>query len=253
MQIRHAQFVGSLGALLSAQLDLPDAGEARAYALLAHCFTCHKYYKAFHHIDVALTAVGIAVLRFDFTGLGESEGDFAATGFASNVSDLLAAARFLGEHYQPPKLLVGHSLGGSAVLQAAGQIPSSVAVATIGAAFDLSTIRRLIRSKQEEIESRGEAEIIVAGRTFSVGKQFLADLAHDTMAQTIARLGRALLILQSPVDELTPLSDALRIFDAAQQPKSFVTLPGADHLLSDARDATYAGTVLAAWAGRYVD
>jgi putative redox protein len=253
MRIRHLQFVGSQGARLSAQLDLPEAGEPRAYALLAHCFTCNKYYKAFHHIDVALTGAGIAVLRFDFTGLGESEGDFAATGFTSNVADLVAAAGFLDEHYLPPKLLIGHSLGGSAVLQAARQIPSSVAVATIGASFDLRNLGRLIRSKQEEIERRGEAEVVVAGRAFTVGKEFLDDLQHDTMARTIAQLGKALLVLQSPVDELTPFDEALRIFEAAPQPKSLVSLPGADHLLSDARDATYAGTILAAWAGRYLE
>lgn len=253
MPFQKLSIPSASGQRLSARLDLPLVGPPIAYALFAHCFTCNKNLKAISHISRALTRERIAVLRFDFTGLGESEGEFADTNFSSNVADLIAVADFLSAEFEAPTLLVGHSLGGAAVLQAAAQIPSSRAVVTIGAPADPSHVIRLLGHTREAIDARGEAEVVLAGRTFRIKKQFLEDLERTRMEETIRNLRRALLVLHSPVDTVVGIENAARIFQAAKHPKSFVSLHQADHLLSDERDAIYVGTLIAAWSRKYIE
>ncbi len=246
-------FPGAHGDELSARLSLPPDGDVVACALFAHCFTCSKDLKPVVNISRALTQQRIAVLRFDFTGLGESEGDFADTTFTSNVEDLEAAAAYMAREVEAPSILIGHSLGGAAVLQAARRIESARAVATIGAPFDPKHVKHLFSGSLEEIESRGEAEVVLAGRRFRVGRAFVEDLAEHRMEETIRELGRPLLIFHSPVDRVVGVENAQRVYEAARHPKSFVSLDRADHLLLDEADSHYVGVVLAAWAGRYLD
>lgn len=253
MEFQKITFENASGQKLGARLDVPVDGQPVAYALFAHCFTCTKNLKAVGNISRALTRAGIAVLRFDFTGLGESEGDFADTNFSSNVADLVEAAQFLKANYQAPKILIGHSLGGAAVLQAAAQIPSSVAVATLAAPGEPSHVARLLGSKKEAIEAQGQAEVTLAGRTFTIKKQFLDDLEESHMQKTIQNLRRALIIFHSPVDNIVGIENASQIFQAAKHPKSFVSLDRADHLLSNEQDSMYVGAVIAAWARKYID
>ncbi|WP_263820161.1 bifunctional alpha/beta hydrolase/OsmC family protein [Salinibacter sp.] len=247
------RFKNADGNALAARLDRPDGESPCAFALFAHCFTCSKDLRAAGAISRALTRHGIAVLRFDFTGLGESEGDFADTNFSSNVEDLIAAADYLGEHYEAPRILVGHSLGGAAVLQAAQRLDSVQAVSTIGAPYDPEHVTQHLQDAVEDIEETGEARVQLAGRTFTIRKQFLDDLAATKMEATIRTLGRALLIFHSPVDQTVGANNAAKIFQAAKHPKSFVSLDDADHLLTDRSDAEYLGVVLGAWAEKYVD
>lgn len=249
---RVVSFPGAKGDRLAARLGLPADGEVQACALFAHCFTCSKDLKAAVHLTRALTQAGIAVLRFDFTGLGESEGDFADTTFSSNVDDLEAAAAWMAERLEAPSILVGHSLGGAAVLQAAARLPSVRAVATLGAPFDPAHVTHLFADSLDEIEAEGEAEVVLAGRRFTLSHDFVRDLETRRMEETIASLRRPLLIFHSPVDRIVGIDNAARIYEAARHPKSFVSLDDADHLLSREDDARYAGTVLAAWASRYV-
>jgi alpha-beta hydrolase superfamily lysophospholipase len=244
-------FPGAGGEQLAARLDRP-AGEPVAFALFAHCFTCGKDVIAAGAISKALAANGIAVLRFDFTGLGSSEGEFANTDFSSNVADLIAAADHLRERHEAPRLLVGHSLGGAAVLAAAARIDEVAAVATIGAPADPAHVEHLLDGSIEEIEAAGEAEVTLAGRSFRVRREFLADVRAQALLPAVAELGRPVAVFHAPGDELVGIDNARRIFEAARHPKSFVSLDDADHLLSDRADATYAGLVLAAWAGRYM-
>ncbi|MCU0573420.1 MAG: bifunctional alpha/beta hydrolase/OsmC family protein [Syntrophobacteraceae bacterium] len=253
MRFLKLDFRNAQGDRLSARLDLPLDEKPAAYALFAHCFTCNKNFNAVFNINRALANEGIAVLRFDFTGLGESEGDFSKTSLRSNVEDLITAADFLKSELEAPKLLIGHSLGGAAVLQAASKIPSARAVATIAAPFDPSDLGHILGSTKEEILQRGEAEITLAGRTFVIRKQFLDDLEQVKMDEVIRSLGRALMVFHSPRDTIVSLDNAARIFQAAKHPKSFVSLDEADHLLSNRGDSLYAGKVLAAWVGRYLD
>jgi alpha/beta superfamily hydrolase len=252
MKIKKLRFPGSQDYKLGARLDLPDEHPPAAYALFAHCFTCTKNLKAISNISRALAERGIAVLRFDFTGLGESEGDFADTNFSSNVEDLIAAARFLASDYQAPKILIGHSLGGAAVIQAAHDIPACVAVATIAAPSNLEHLNRLLVSTKEKIEQEGVAEVTLGGRTFTIKKQFFDDLAEKHMRWAIAGLDRALLILHSPVDQTVGIDNAHQIFTTAKQPKSFISLDRAGHLLMDERDSLYVGAMVATWASRYI-
>jgi len=247
------RFTGASGAALSARLELPVDGRPKGYALFAHCFTCGKNLRGAVAVSRALTRAGIGVLRFDFTGLGESEGDFADTHFSSNVADLVAAAAFLEAEYDAPQLLVGHSLGGAAVLHAAHQLPSVRAVATIGAPSAPDHVLHLLEGSLPEIEEQGEATIRLAGRAFTIRKEFLADLEQTTMAEVVQSLGRALLILHSPVDQIVGIGNAQELYLKARHPKSFVSLDTADHLLSDGDDADYAAQVIAAWATRYLD
>lgn len=253
MPFEKLHFENPEGDRLAARLDYPEARTPRACALFAHCFTCSKDLRAVGAISRALTRQGIAVLRFDFTGLGESEGDFADTNFSSNVDDLVVAADFLADEYEAPRILVGHSLGGAAVLQAAHHIESAQAVATIGAPYDPEHVTRHLENAIEDIRSSGEARINLAGRTFTIRKQFLEDLAATKMKDTIRTLDRALLIFHSPVDAIVGVDNAGRIFEAAKHPKSFVSLDDADHLLTTPADAEYVGTVLGAWSNKYVD
>jgi pimeloyl-ACP methyl ester carboxylesterase len=252
MQSEKLAFNNRKGKKLSALLDLPVDGALTAYAIFAHCFTCTKNLNAAWNISRSLTRQGVAVLRFDFTGLGDSEGDFAETTFSSNVEDLDSAAEFLGKGYQKPKLLIGHSLGGAAVLQAAAAIPSAKAVATIGAPGDPGHVSRILGSSREKIEIEGEAEVMLEGRKFKIKKQFLDDLAESRMAQTLQNLNRALLICHSPLDEIVGIENAAQLYQAARHPKSFISLDRADHLLTDSADSQYAGSMIAAWAARYI-
>lgn len=244
-------FPGHGGATLAARLDRPD-GPVRATALFAHCFTCSKDIFAARVIAAELASLGIAVLRFDFTGLGSSEGEFASTNFSSNVADLLVAADWLRDAIGGPALLVGHSLGGAAVLAAAAEIPEAKAVATIGAPADAAHVKASFGAKLDRIERDGEAEVELGGRTFTIRKQFLDDLEGHALTDRIAGMRRALLVLQSPVDATVGIDNATRIFTSAKHPKSFVSLDTADHLLSRREDARYAAHVVAAWASRFL-
>ncbi|MEM9989638.1 MAG: alpha/beta fold hydrolase, partial [Pseudomonadota bacterium] len=245
-------FPGPSGATLSARLDMPME-LPKAYALFAHCFTCSKDILAARAIAKALTEAGLAVLRFDFTGLGNSGGDFASTNFSMNLGDLKAAADYLREHYEAPSLLVGHSLGGAAVIAVAQDLPEVKAVATIAAPSDVTHVSAQFGDKLDEIREQGEAEVSLGNRPFRIQKQFLDDMGKHDVTTAAATLKRALLILHSPTDNTVGISNATDIFVAAKHPKSFASLDNADHLLSRAKDATYAANVIAAWAGRYLN
>ena len=253
MQFKRLEFENESGHKLSARLDLPLDGKPLAYALFAHCFTCSKNLKAIAHISRALTREGVAVMRFDFTGLGESEGEFGDTTFSSNVGDLITAAQYMASNFEAPKILIGHSFGGAAVLQAAAKIPSCVAVVTIAAPADPGHVKHVLGSSRETIERQGEAEVDLAGRTFKIKKQFLDDLEFVNMQETLRHLDRALLIFHSPVDDIVGIENAAQIFQAARHPKSFISLDKADHLLSNPSDSRYVGTVIAAWSLKYVN
>ena len=246
------QFAGAEGQQLAAALDLPER-EPVAYALFAHCFTCGKDVLAARRIALALAAKGIAVLLFDFTGLGSSEGDFANSTFSSNVADLVRAADHLRETRMAPSLLIGHSLGGAAILAAAGQIPEAKAVVTIAAPSDPAHVTGLFKDRIEDIRKHGKVEVQLAGRPFRISSEFLDDIAEHGLMDHVAKLHKALLIMQSPTDDTVGIDNATRIFIAAKHPKSFVSLAGADHLLSGKRDAAYVADVIAAWAERYID
>jgi len=252
MPAERFDFVNAQGNRLAALLDVPPT-EPRAYALFAHCFTCGKDVHAASRIAEGLTAVGIGVLRFDFTGLGASEGEFANTTFSSNVADLVAAAAALRRDRRAPAILIGHSLGGAAVLAAAGEVPEARAVVTIAAPADPRHVTGLFRDRLDEIGERGEVEVTLAGRPFRISRAFVDDIAEQNLKQKVATLRKALLIFQSPTDEVVGIDNASMIFSAAKHPKSFVSLAGADHLLSRRSDATYVANVIAAWAERYLD
>ncbi len=252
MPTERFQFLGFGGVQLAAALDIPE-GPVHAYALFAHCFTCGKDALAARRIAVALSAKGIAVLRFDFTGLGSSEGDFANSTFSSNVADLVRAADHLRKIHKAPALLIGHSLGGAAVLAAAAQIPDATAVVTIGAPSDPTHVTGQFADSIEKIRQQGEAQVSLAGRPFTIKRAFLEDIGEHNLMGHVTKLHKALLVMHSPTDATVGIDNATRIFVAAKHPKSFVSLAGADHLLSDRRDAAYAADVIAAWASRYLD
>jgi uncharacterized OsmC-like protein/pimeloyl-ACP methyl ester carboxylesterase len=246
------QFQGSEGQQLAAALDLPD-GEPIAYALFAHCFTCGKDVLAARRIALALAAKGIAVLRFDFTGLGSSEGDFANATFSSNVADLVRAADHLRGTRKAPAILIGHSLGGAAILAAAAQIPEAKAVVTIAAPADPAHVTGLFADHIDDIRKHGKVEVSLAGRPFPIKKEFLDDIAEHNLMGHATMLHKALLIMHAPADDTVGIDNATKIFVAAKHPKSFVSLAGADHLLTQRRDAVYVAEVIAAWAQRYLD
>lgn len=252
MSLKRVAFENADGQKLSGLLELPKNREAHNFVLFAHCFTCTKNLKAAANIAQALTDKGFAVLRFDFTGLGDSDGDFEDTNFSGNVADLLAACRFLSENYTAPTLLVGHSLGGTAALYAAAEVDSVKAVATIGAPADPEHVRKLLRSDLEEIEQQGEATVQLDGRSFTIKKQFLDDLDQKPLKDVLDPLEKALLILHAPQDQIVEIINAEKIFMAARHSKSFISLDRADHLLSENADSAYAGRVIAGWASRYV-
>src|ERR1700732_3040482 len=245
-------FSNAAGERLAALLDSP-VEEPRAYALFAHCFTGDKDIRAAKRIAEALTALAIAVLRFDFTGLGSSEGEFANTTFSSNVADLIAAADQLRRVKRAPSILIGHSLGGAAVLAAAAAVPEARAVVTIAAPSDPPHGAALLKDRRAEIDAHGEVEVTLAGRPFRIRRAFLDDVAEQELNARIAALRKALLIFHSPTDEIVAIDNASRIFAAARHPKSFVSLAGADHLLSRRSDAAYVANVMRAWAERYLD
>lgn len=244
-------FAGAFGDQLAARLDRPD-GQVRAWALFAHCFTCSKDIFAASRVSQALADHGFGVLRFDFTGLGASEGEFANTNFSSNVDDLVAAAAWLGDNHAAPALLIGHSLGGAAVLAAAARLPAVRAVATIGAPADPDHVAHNFHASLEEIEEKGEATVDLAGRSFTIRKQFLEDIATASLEEGLARLRKALIVFHSPIDETVGIDNASKIFGAAKHPKSFVSLDSADHLLTRKADAAFVADMLGAWAARYV-
>ncbi len=252
MPTERFQFMGEGGHQLAATLDLPDRAPI-AYALFAHCFTCGKDVLAAKRIAVALAAKGIAVLRFDFTGLGSSEGDFANSTFSSNVADLVHAADHLRDMRKAPAILIGHSLGGAAILAAAERIPEAVAVVTIAAPSDPNHVAGLFKDSIRDIRTDGRTEVSLAGRAFPITRQFLDDIAEQELMRHISHLRKALLIMHAPTDDTVGIDNATRIFLAAKHPKSFVSLDDADHLLSDRRDSVYAADVIAAWASRYLE
>lgn len=253
MNTKRITFPNAGGERIAARLELPEDEQPLAYALFAHCFTCSKDLKAVVNISRALSSRRIAVLRFDFTGLGESEGDFSATSFSSEVSDLVAAANFLEREYEAPRLLIGHSLGGAAVLAAAAGIPSTTAVVTIGAPFDPANVRRLLGETTEQIEKSGQATVSISGREFTIRKSLLDDLDSQQPAETLRQLKAALLVMHSPRDQVVGIENAANIYRAALHPKSFISLDSADHLLSDARDSRYAAGIIATWVSRYLE
>jgi pimeloyl-ACP methyl ester carboxylesterase len=247
----RASFKGSAGYELSARLDLP-AGPVRAFALFAHCFTCTKNVLAARRVASGLAAAGVGVLRFDFTGLGSSEGEFENTNFSSNVEDLLSAAGYLRDNYSAPTILIGHSLGGAAVLAAAQDIPEARAVVTIGAPADAAHVLNNFGSSLEEIRDKGEAQVMLAGRQFRIRRSFIVDAEEHRLADRISTLGKALLVMHAPGDVVVGIENASKIFLAARHPKSFVSLDDADHLLSDATAGAYAARVIEAWASKYI-
>ena len=250
-QPEKIEFVGSHGAMIAARLDRPS-GPIRAYALFAHCFTCSKDIFPASRIAGALVRDGIATLRFDFTGLGHSDGEFANTNFSSNIQDLLAAADWLRTNHAAPMILIGHSLGGTAVLKAAADVPEAVAVVTIGAPANPMHLQHLIGDDVAEIKSAGEAEVSMAGRKFRIQRQFLTDIKAQKMTAAIGKLHKALLVFHAPHDEDIDVENAAAIFMAAKHPKSFISLDSADHLLTKKADAIYVADVLSAWVSRYL-
>lgn len=252
MPYERFQFTGSDGLQLAAALDTPD-GAIVAYALFAHCFTCGKDNLAARRIAATLVGRGIAVLRFDFTGLGSSEGDFANSTFSSNVADLVLAADHLRKTRMAPAILIGHSLGGAAILAAAGQIPDAKAVVTIAAPSDPAHVTHFFRDRVDDIRREGKVEVSLAGRPFPITREFLDDVAEHSLMAHIGKLHKALLVMHSPTDDTVGIDNATKIFLAGRHPKSFVSLADADHLLSRKSDAAYVGDVIAAWATHYID
>ncbi len=251
MRSQKVEFENTHGQNLIGQIDLPLIGSPRAFVLFAHCFTCSKNLKAVENISRAITNEGMGLLRFDFTGLGQSAGDFSDTNFSSNLSDLNDACKFLERNYTAPQLLMGHSLGGAAVLHVASQFPSVKAVVTIGAPADPKHVRHLIRNEKEIIE-KGQAQVDIGGRPFTIQKQFLEDLERTEAKKVISEMDKALLIMHSPQDTIVGIENASDIYLAAKHPKSFISLDGADHLMSNQKDSEYVGMMAAAWAKRYI-
>ncbi|WP_020675169.1 bifunctional alpha/beta hydrolase/OsmC family protein [Geopsychrobacter electrodiphilus] len=253
MKSRKVSFENGNGIVLAAVLELPEDEQPQAFAIFAHCFTCTKSNTAAVNICRALSRRQIAVLRFDFTGLGDSGGDFAATSFSHNVADILAAGRFLSDAYQAPAILIGHSLGGAAVLHAANQLESVRAVVTLGAPFEPRHALQLFESAQPEIEASGESQVVIAGRPFTIRKAFVDDLQNQKPGEIIGQLRAALLVMHSPRDEVVGIENAAAIYQAAKHPKSFISLEPADHLLSRKEDSGYAADMIATWARRYLE
>jgi uncharacterized OsmC-like protein/alpha/beta superfamily hydrolase len=250
MESRKVEFPGATGAMLAARLDLP--AEPRAFALFAHCFTCGKDLFAASRIAEGLSARDIAVLRFDFTGIGSSEGEFANTNFSSNVADLIAAADYLRRNHGPPSLLIGHSLGGAAVLSAAPHVPDAIGIVTIGAPASAAHVTHNFAANLTDVAEKGTAEVTLAGRTFTITKQFLDDLEGQNILDDLAHMKKALLVCHAPLDEYVGIENAGAIFNAARHPKSFLSLDTADHLLRNRKDGIYVAAVIATWASRYL-
>ncbi len=253
MNSSKVKFQNIKGEELIGYLELPINQTAHSFVLFAHCFTCNKNFFAAKNISSALTGRGYGVLRFDFTGLGESEGDFSESNFSGNVEDLIEAANFLKKNYKAPELIIGHSLGGAAAIFAAQQIPEVTALATLGTPSSLNHVTHLLKSELEEIKSLGIASVNIGGRSFSIKNQFLEDLKTKNLKTIISQLRKPLLILHSPEDNIVEIKNAEELYVAAKHPKSFVSLSGADHLLTKKEDSQYAGELIGSWAQRYIE
>ena len=253
MKTTKITFQNALGHQLSGRIEMPLNEAPKAFVLFAHCFTCNKNFSAVNNISRALTQSGLGILRFDFTGLGDSEGDFEDTNFSSNVADLVAAAGYLEQHYTAPQVLVGHSLGGAAVLLAKHSLPSVKAVVTIGAPYDPAHVTALFDHGRETIEKEGEAKVNIGGRSFKIKKQLIDDLEQQGPHKVINTLNAALLVMHAPEDKIVELDNATQIFKSANHPRSFISLDGADHLLSRKADSEYVGALIAQWANKYID
>ena len=249
----HITFKNAEGIALAARMQWPADQQPHSYAVFAHCFTCSKDLHAVRNIGKALAGRGFAVLSFDFTGLGQSEGNFADSNFSVNVSDLLSAADFLKNEFDAPALLVGHSFGGAAVIQAAASLPSVKAVATIAAPAETSHMHGVFQDHHSEIDTKGVASVNLGGRPFLIKKQFIEDLNIHHITKTLENLRKAILILHSPQDKIVEIENADSLYNAAHHPKSLISLDGADHLLTNRNDSLYAGEVIAAWAHRYLE
>jgi len=253
MKIQKVTFLNNEGQQLSGRLELPVNQQPHNFVIFAHCFTCNKNLLAVKNISRALTSNGFGVLRFDFTGLGESDGDFSDTNFSGNVEDLVSVATYLEGNYKSPTLIIGHSLGGAAVIFAASQINSIKAVATVAAPSNPKHVQHLLHSSLEEIQSSGKAVVNLGGRNFTIKKQFIDDLEANGLSQTTKNLRKPILVMHSPQDTIVNIKNAEEIYKAAHHPKSFVSLDGADHLLSNKADSIYVGNVISNWAKRYVE
>lgn len=245
-------FNNKSGHKLSAKLELPADSKPKAYAIFAHCFTCSKNLSAVINISRSLTMSGIGVLRFDFTGLGQSKGEFADTNFSSNIDDLIQANAYLNDNYRAPSIIIGHSLGGAAVLAASMEMQNIEAVVTIGAPADPVHVKHLFDESINEIEKVGEAQVSIGGRPFKVKKQLIDDLEKSNIIKRLKELNKAVLVMHSPQDMIVEIANARKLYEAAMHPKSFISLDGADHLLTNKEDSMYVGKVIAAWADRYV-
>ncbi len=252
MQTTKVAFKNPDGQNLSGRLELPADQQPHHFALFAHCFTCNKNLGAVRNISRALTSQGFGVLRFDFTGLGESEGDFEDTNFSGNVEDLVAAATFLKDKYQAPSLIIGHSLGGAAAIFAAEQIDSIQAVATVGAPSNPGHVQHLLHDGIDDILTKGVSNVNIGGRTFTIKKQFIDDLNTKSLPDVVKELRKPILVLHSPQDTTVGIKNAEEIYVAAHHPKSFISLDGADHLMSAKKDSLYVGQVIAGWSSRYI-
>ena len=250
---KRVDFKNENGFELSGLLQLPQGGKPKTFALFAHCFTCTKNLKAINHIGNALAENGIGVLKFDFTGLGGSEGEFSDTNFSSNVDDIIAACKFMEKEYSSPSIMIGHSLGGSAVLSAAAKIDSCKAVVTIGSPSTPSHLGKHFQDHYCEIEEKGEAEVNIGGRSFKIKKQFMDDLKNQSVLKEVENLKKPLLIMHAPFDKIVGINNAEELYVAAKHPKSFISLDDADHLLSKSDDSFYAGKVIASWASKYIE
>ncbi|MEX1190397.1 MAG: alpha/beta fold hydrolase [Brumimicrobium sp.] len=253
MKLTKVDFQNKTGETISARIDFPLDQKPLAYVLFAHCFTCNKNLTPVKNISRQLTDQGFAVFRFDFTGLGESEGDFENTNFSSNIEDLICAAEYMESEYEAPALIVGHSLGGAAVVYAGSKIKSVQAVATIAAPSSPDHVKNLFGKDLDQINEKGTAEVSIGGRSFNIKKQFLEDISEKNMQRILKDLRKPLLVMHSPQDKTVGVENASEIYKHAMHPKSFISLDGADHLLSDKKDSAYVGNVIASWSRRYLD
>lgn len=250
---RKIKFTNKEGIELSAQLEFPPDSLPRAFAIFAHCFTCSKNLQAAKNLTRSMSQEGVAVLRFDFTGLGESKGNFEDSNFSSNVSDLISAAEFLENEFEAPQVIIGHSLGGAAVIYAASQLDSIRAVATVGAPSSVDHVVHLIQDKAEEIKEKGEANVKISGRNFKIKKQFLEDIESKNLKKLMSDFRKPILVMHSPQDQVVSIDNAAELYNMAWHPKSFISLDGANHLLSNKKDSLYVGQMIANWSSRYLD
>lgn len=252
MEIRKLEIINGKGYKLQAYLELPADQKATHYAIFAHCFTCNSNFNAVRNISTALTAHGTGVVRFDFTGLGNSEGTFAESHFSANVSDLVYVHQYMTAHFQAPELLIGHSLGGAAVIAAAAQLPAIKAVATIGAPYQVDHVKKQLKYEKDNEANGEEWEVNIGGRPFLINKSFLDEMQKTDLHTILAGLHKPLLLLHAPGDKVVGIENAQRLYHSAAHPKSFISLDNADHLLSNKKDSIYAANIIAAWAERYI-